>query len=80
MLSLEGERETADKFIADNASERTYVELAIKRIREEREQRTWSVLDNAITFIQEDRKPFQRVLISPERPPAMLAMRPVDVT
>ncbi|NOU91316.1 AraC family transcriptional regulator [Paenibacillus sp. LMG 31460] len=53
MLSLEGERETADKFMADNTSERTYVELAIKRIREEREQRTWSVLDNAITFIQD---------------------------
>ncbi len=29
------------------------MELAIKRIREEREQRTWSVLDSAITFIQE---------------------------
>lgn len=53
MLSLEGERETADKMMADNTSERTYVELAIKRIREEREQRTWSVLDNAITFIQD---------------------------
>ncbi|MDQ0903127.1 AraC family transcriptional regulator [Paenibacillus sp. V4I7] len=53
MLSLEGEREIADKFISDNTSERTYVELAIKRIREEREQRTWSVLDNAITFIQD---------------------------
>ncbi|WP_261303324.1 response regulator transcription factor [Paenibacillus andongensis] len=53
MQSLEGERETADKLMADNTSERTYVELAIKRIREEREQRTWSVLDNAITFIQE---------------------------
>jgi two-component system response regulator YesN len=48
VLSAEEQRETAD-----NPSERTYVELAIKRIREEREQRTWSVLDNAITFIKE---------------------------
>ncbi|MDQ6422029.1 AraC family transcriptional regulator [Paenibacillus sp. LHD-117] len=49
----EGVRGAADQFMADHVSERTYVELAIKRIREEREQRTWSVLDNAIMFIQD---------------------------
>jgi two-component system, response regulator YesN len=47
-FSMEEQREAAE-----TASERTYVKLAIKRIREEREQRTWSVLDRAITFIQE---------------------------
>ncbi|BBH25027.1 hypothetical protein Back11_63900 [Paenibacillus baekrokdamisoli] len=53
MLSTEGQPETSNRFKAANTSERTYVELAIKRIREEREQRTWSVIDSAITFIQE---------------------------
>ncbi|MBP1963857.1 response regulator transcription factor [Paenibacillus aceris] len=47
MVSMEGQREAAEK-----NTERTYVELAIKQIREEREQRTWSVVDNAITFIK----------------------------
>lgn len=47
MVALEGQREAADK-----STERTYVELAIKQIREEREQRTWGVIDNAVTFIQ----------------------------
>lgn len=47
MVSMEGQREAAEK-----STERTYVELAIKQIREEREQRTWSVVDNAITFIK----------------------------
>jgi two-component system response regulator YesN len=48
ILSMEGPRE-----MAANPSERTYVELAIKRIREEREQRTWNVLDSATTFIKD---------------------------
>lgn len=55
MRSIEGVPEAADKVMvmADRASERTYVELAIKQIREEREQRTSSVLDHAILFIQD---------------------------
>ncbi|WP_152395971.1 response regulator [Paenibacillus guangzhouensis] len=43
----------ADAKFTEHIAERTYVELAIQRIREEREQRTWSVIDNAVTFIQE---------------------------
>ncbi|NHN34481.1 AraC family transcriptional regulator [Paenibacillus agricola] len=52
ILTVEGQGEASDKFIANNTTDRTYVELAIKRIRDEREQRTWSVLDSAITFIK----------------------------
>jgi len=53
-LATGGERDTVDSLIASQlSSERTYVELAIQRIREEREQRTSGVLENAITFIQE---------------------------
>ncbi|WP_018754344.1 response regulator transcription factor [Paenibacillus terrigena] len=43
----------ADSTFTEHVAERTYVELAIQHIREEREQRTWSVIDNAVTFIQE---------------------------
>ncbi|MDR6883310.1 AraC family transcriptional regulator [Bacillus sp. 3255] len=46
-VSMEGQRDTGD-----TSRERTYVELAIKQIREEREQRTWSVVDKAVTFIK----------------------------
>lgn len=51
--SVDGQAETADPWVTDHAAERTYVELAIQSIREEREQRTWSVIDDAITFIQD---------------------------
>lgn len=36
-----------------NPAEREYVELAIKRIREEREQQTWNVVDRAAAYIQD---------------------------
>ncbi|OPA79152.1 DNA-binding response regulator [Paenibacillus selenitireducens] len=55
-LTIPSEEETEgtdDPSTTDYFAERTYVELAIKGIREEREQRTWSVIDHAITFIQE---------------------------
>ncbi|WP_314588060.1 AraC family transcriptional regulator [Paenibacillus terrigena] len=45
--------QTADPVMTEHVAERTYVELAIKHLREEREQRTWSVIDDAVTFIQE---------------------------
>lgn len=51
--SLEGPGGTADSDITNNLTKHTYVELAIQQIREERERRTWSVIDDAITFIQE---------------------------
>ncbi|MFX3636594.1 MAG: AraC family transcriptional regulator [Candidatus Pristimantibacillus sp.] len=54
LLSMNGQRESLDQIMpSHNSMESTYVELAIKQIREEREQRTWNVLDRAHTFIQE---------------------------
>ena len=35
---------------------------------------------NAVPLVKKDDEPFQRVLISSERPPATLAFRPVDVS
>ncbi|OCT16323.1 DNA-binding response regulator [Paenibacillus pectinilyticus] len=52
-LSAEGQRSPAESRVADNTADRTYVELAIRRIREEREQQTWTVLDRAVTYIEE---------------------------
>lgn len=52
-LPAEGQRGLAEPRTADNSSERTYVELAIRRIREEREHHTWTVLDRALTYIHE---------------------------
>ncbi|MGZ9585999.1 response regulator transcription factor [Paenibacillus marinisediminis] len=51
--SLEGPGVSADSDIANHSTEPTYVEIAIQQIREERERSTWSVIDNATTFIQE---------------------------
>lgn len=41
------------KSAEEEPAERTYVELAIKRIREEREQQTHNVVDRAASYIQE---------------------------
>ncbi len=53
LLRTENEEEAAQRPGIDNTSQRTYVELAIRQIREEREQQTWNVLDRAAAFIKE---------------------------
>ncbi|OAS16671.1 response regulator transcription factor [Paenibacillus oryzisoli] len=48
-----GQLSLAEPRTIDNATNRTYVELAIRRIREEREYQTWTVLDRALSYIHE---------------------------
>lgn len=52
-LPAKGQRGAVDSGMTDPSSERTYVELAIRRIREEREQMTWTVLDRAMSYIHD---------------------------